>query len=204
MSFLGMKNKSRHSQGGYTIIEILSAILIAGIGFMGILALQTAQIRTVRASFDTVSAVNCAEQILEILRQESIEWTVEPGDPLGKSYSDSSFKYLNLADAYGNASAWQVLTPVMTGLICGDPAYVQGVSSQDSKGNRKFCVHLRLTWLIQNFLMRADVRVMWPLDARSWDVYGECALGMEEAVGEVQSVTLSNTVMKNIFITKFE
>ena len=137
-----MKIMSRHTQDGYTIIEILSAILIAGIGFMGILALQTAQIRAIRASFDTVAAVNCGEQILEILRQESIEWTVDTGDPIGKSYSDSGFKYLNLADPYGNDPVWKVITSSMSGLICGDPVFVQGVSNQDSKGNKKFCVHL--------------------------------------------------------------
>jgi hypothetical protein len=66
---------------------------------------------------------------------------------------------------------------------------------------RRFCVQYRLTWLVPDHLIRAEVRVMWPRAGVNMNDYDSCPADMFTHPTDILSVTIPMTVMKNVFVS---
>ena len=65
--------------------------------------------------------------------------------------------------------------------------------------DEKFCLRYRLTWLVPGKAIRAEVEVSWPFNPLNLEVLSTCAYAAADRLGEVRSVTLTTTLMINLF-----
>jgi hypothetical protein len=63
-----------------------------------------------------------------------------------------------------------------------------------------FCLHYRLTWLIPNRSIRAEVEVIWPLEGANLEDFVECGQLASAALGELRSVNLTTNLSVNTFL----
>ncbi len=158
----------RHDRcsAGFTILEVLIGTLILGIGLIGILGMQTSASVANRHSYSMRAATELASTTLERLKRDAIRWTSDPS-------SLSSTSWLRNGLMAGSEGNW-VQPPLPIDATGGQPTYndlalpratgVMVPTDQESfaQRNSRFCIQYRLTWIIQNELARADVRVHWP------------------------------------------
>jgi len=62
--------RSRRSQAGFSMVEMLVAAFIMGVGLMGLTALMTMSLRTITGSKSLSTAVQIAEQIMDQVELE--------------------------------------------------------------------------------------------------------------------------------------
>ncbi len=149
------------SQGGYTLIEVLSAMAVLGSGLLGIVAMQTSAVAANQRASEVTMATNLARRWQDRLRRDSYSWTQpsqsNPATNIGATW------YLS---ALGSSVTTDWIIPA------SPPASVSGLAESaafDYFGNdvptadaRAFyCTHVRLTTLIPNELVRAEVRIWW-------------------------------------------
>ena len=202
-----LRTRTLRQRAGYTIIEVMMGIFIVSIGFVGLTNLQTSGFMQTRSLQDTVLGLNCAQHFIESVREEALTWTLN--NPLNAAGSWTYLKNLPGSKTAGSQTNWLVAGPTAgsdkrTNALCGDALFNPSVSSVLEGGNKKYCLHYRFTWLIPDYLMRIDVRVMWPLARANWNKYKSCPAppsgntgGMADDLGMVEFVTLSSTVMQN-------
>jgi len=209
---MGQGEKQRFGQflegAGFSLVELMAVMVITVIGFLAMIHLQAGVIRGNTTTWDMVTATNLAQHVLESIRLESVEWT---NDSV-QGPTQGQFKYLQhvndtVPPAVGTGSGWLRAFDVpnapfqMVNQLGRDAAYNPGslVQFPDTR-NRRFCVQYRLTWLILNYLIRAEVRVAWPREDGRGGLYDACPLGMETDMVNVYSVTYPTTIMKNVFV----
>ncbi len=152
---------TRTADGGFTIIEILIAVVVSAIGFAAIFSMQISTMQGHIAARENAAALNLAERFAEDLRAEAYTWTGNtlPGPRLS-----------------AGAGAWRTLTDVPGGLgrdprdglpvdqnampFQGDDATGSGLVRQ------RFCVHYWINPLTAayNGILNGRVRVVWPRD----------------------------------------
>ena len=149
---MGRLNRDRGAQAGFTLIEIMIAVVVTAIGFAAIFSLQIASMQANISARETSAAVNLAERYVEVLRGETYLWTKEE----------------NVADVPGAAflgnaqEEWHSFSPTPVDLngrqfISDDP------NNGSPLARQRFCVHY---WLDQlstphDHLVNARVRVVW-------------------------------------------
>lgn len=202
-----MRRRERKRSAGYTIVEVMMGIFIVSIGFLGLTSLQTSGFMQSRSLQDTILGLNCAQHFMETVREEALTWTLN--NPLNVGGSWTYLKNLPSSKSAGAQTNWLVASPSAgtdkrSSALCGDPSFNPSVSTALEGGNVKYCIHYRFTWLIPDYLMRLDVRVMWPIARSNWNKYKSCPAppsgntgGMADDLGMVEFVTLSSTVMQN-------
>jgi prepilin-type N-terminal cleavage/methylation domain-containing protein len=171
---------------GFTMIEVLVAALVLGIGLVGIIGMQTtAAIANQRASDLRVGA-DLAETVLERLKRDALEWTdVEASFSsdswLGAGLTDDSLGAWQLPGATADGSG-EAEAPVFNDLgIPSNGGPVASGSEYYREKNSRYCVQYRLTWVIQNELARADVRVLWPSRAAGERLLGGSCAALDDA-----------------------
>jgi len=198
---------------GFSLVELMAVIVITVIGFLAMIHLQAGVIRGNTNTWDMVAAANLAQHVLESIRLETVEWTNQST----QSTNQNQFTYLQHVNdgglpAVGSGSGWlrafddpgQPFQKVNQ-LGAGYPAIAviddAGALAQiPTTTNRRFCVQYRLTWLVPDFLIRAEVRVLWSrLEGRA-ALYDACPAGMETDLANVYSLTYPTTVMRNVFV----
>lgn len=178
--------KSPGAQAGYTLIEVLASVAVLGTGLLGIMAMQGATVAANRRGQELTTASNIARAWQERLRRDSIQWNYPSyGNPI--SNINNTWYLTTLLTV--PTTNW-VLPVQPAGLPAGTPLESAGADwwgndvSIDA-ANLYFCTHVRLTRLINDELVRADVRVWW---FRQGGVrpatYVRCAAGADrEAMG---------------------
>lgn len=138
---------------GFTIIEVLVAVIITAIGFAAIFSLQIGSMQGNIEARELAAATNLAERSVARLRSEAYMWTRGLRPPANITP--------NLALAPGQ---WHTLTP--------DPVDHNGRphTSDDADigsplARQRFCIHY---WLgprdpAMDGIIRMQVRVVWPV-----------------------------------------
>ncbi len=192
--------------GGFSLIEVLIVIAITTIGFLALVNLQIGTLRGVGTSRSMMQAVNLSEHFIETLKSEGLPWT---GDASILTSQPTTFPHLRLAGSptEGGGSGWvrayqstnsdSRVGPL--GIVESDNWDAGAAMEISPERERRFCVHYRLTWVVPNYLIRADVRTLWMRDESNVGLYQDCPVGMETDLANVASVTIPGTVMRNVF-----
>lgn len=135
MSRLGRIQRAGH-QGGFSLIEVLIALVVLAIGLLGLALLQTMNLRYTKSAEQRTKAVNLASAILDTMRTNRSElpaYVVGEADfadidPVGGCSRDVDL------NADSNVTRWmcevrEALGPEATGSIEVDGATVKVVLS---------------------------------------------------------------------------
>lgn len=139
----------RARRAGYTLIEVMMALAILGIGATGLAAIQKTTIIGNTSARSLVTANAVASTWVERLRTDALTWSTG-------ALSDT----LWLKQATPGVTAWQVPAIVAgrgspSADITGTDLY--GAVAGEAAG---YCTHLRLTQLYPT-MVRAEIRVFW-------------------------------------------
>ena len=147
-------------RAGFTLIEVMAATAIMATGLLGIMAMQGAAVTANRRANEVTMATNLARRWQDRLRRDSYQW----------NYPNASNSLTNLGNTWylrllvgSPATLWTV--PVQP---AGLAAYFESAAF-DYWGNdvtlastsAHYCTAIRLTTLVVNELVRAEVRVWW-------------------------------------------
>ncbi|MCB9729336.1 MAG: prepilin-type N-terminal cleavage/methylation domain-containing protein [Deltaproteobacteria bacterium] len=209
--------------GGFTLVEVLIVVVVSTLGFVALFGMQVATLRGLANTRRIIEATNLAENFLEQLRVEFSQWTEEPNQGL-----DGSGVFPHLSGLpVGPAAAAGAQTD--GGEVTGAPAWVIGddglgtdrrvsvVGDLDPTGTnagiraasispgsgdleQPFCLHYRLTWLIPNRSIRAEVEVVWPLESANMEAFLDCDTLASAALGDLRSVSLTTNLSVNTFL----
>ncbi len=155
-------SRSRRTQGGYTLIEVVASMAVLGTGLMGIIAMQGSTVAANRRAQELTTATNIARRWQERLRRDAMQWNYPSyGVPVSNINATWYFRALLTTPA----TNWELPTQP-TGLTAGTP--LESAAS-DWWGNdvaigaatTYFCTHYRAARLINDELVRAEVRVWW-------------------------------------------
>ena len=187
---------------------MMVALAIIVVGFLGLLDLQTAGIQGATDGRALFHGLKLAEHFAETLRTESIKWV--DGVTLN---SNSDFPFLQSApiSAEGATSGWIVATSggyVSTlanfeddTAYCSKGVCDEGVINEFPITNDvRFCIHYRLTWLMVDELLRADVRVLWVRPGRDRDQFTACEVAMEDDTTNISMLNLPASLMINVYV----
>jgi len=197
----------RHrSSAGYTLIELLVVVSVTTFGLIALLQLQIGTLHSAAASRDMQVAINLAEHVAQSMRLEALQWSSN-SQPIG----NSNFHFIKNAPvvmAEGQSSEWlNAHTPQSgtqdwrVGPVGNNTDYDEGILTEiPATSNQNFCVHYRLTWLIPDLLLRADIRVSWSKNKGEHLKYVDCPVEMESVLTDNNSISFPVSIMKNIFV----
>jgi prepilin-type N-terminal cleavage/methylation domain-containing protein len=150
---------------GYTAIEVLMAMTVMAIGGAAVITMQKTSVTGNLDARRADVANSIARTWVERLQRESMAWT-QPGPSGGASNLTNAPVLNNIVMSPG---AWFLPTQEMGGVPeTASPGF--DILGRDlalaDLPNADFCVNVRLTFLTQaapQDLIRADVRVIWPI-----------------------------------------
>ncbi|NQW62747.1 MAG: hypothetical protein HQ461_07950 [Deltaproteobacteria bacterium] len=146
---------------GFTILEVLMAVLVLTIGIIDIIGIQTIAIVSARATNNMRNASVLAETQLERLRRDSVLWVRSIGwdssSSLGRAMASPGNWVRPAAEPAVDDVTYNQLglpkLPESTRLGDGAATY--------SQLNSNFCLFYRVTRLGDESLGRVEVRVVW-------------------------------------------
>lgn len=212
-----MCRKKTHWGQAFTLIEVLATmvVLIIGLGAMFITNLATSHAQSnVR---DMIYAVNLAQLTLNDLKLEALEWTTKPSQGLNQTKLKRLYPLSSVGTTPGLGTSWMVAFTgpsghgTTVGPAGGDVAsnyagntatYDDGIANEfPPTMMQRYCVWYRLTWVIPNYAIRADVRVAWPkestLSSNNFTSYQSCPTSMVTDINSVNFITLSTTINRS-------
>ena len=151
----------RSMERGFTILEVLIAVLVLTIGIIGIIGIQTIAIVSARATNNMRNASVLAETQLERLRRDSVLWVRSIGwdtsSSLGRAMASPGNWVRPAAEPAVDDVTYNQLglpkLPESTRLGDGAETYTQL--------NSNFCLFYRVTRLGDESLGRVEGRVVW-------------------------------------------
>lgn len=153
---------TRTRSRGYTAVEVLVSLAIVAIGGAGVISMQraTMQGNVDARRMDMANAI--ARQWVERLRTDSMLWTLPAARNATSNFSNSLL--LQQVDGAWHRPVERLgASPYWSPGLDALGADVELTDLADDKNRYAlFCTHVRLTWLIDSQMMRADVRVFWP------------------------------------------
>ena len=197
--------RTGRDDAGFTLAEILLVLTLTSIGFIAIINLQIGTINAVATARDMTEATNLAEHVIELIRSDAIEWTAD-----GQTVNATRFPYLSKAGdpSTSGGSAWYpaMLSP-NADVRVGSLGYASESLERDTgvmnefppERNKRYCVFFRPTWILSDYLLRVDVRVMWMRGNLTQTAYADCPITMFNDISRVSSITIPATVMRNVF-----
>jgi len=195
---------------GYTLIEVLVVIAVSVIGFLALSHLQTSVLKANENAWNMTSAVRLATHVQETIRTEALRWYNDTYNGLG-GVAQNDFQYLRWVGppAVNGSSGWRSPgffpegTPfAMVNQAGNQTAWDTGILGHvPADRNARYCLQYRLTWLVPDFLIRSEVRVMWPRPQARAGLYDACPADMADHPEDVFSITIPTTVMKNVFVS---
>lgn len=193
---------------GFTLVELMAVIVITVIGFLAMLHLQAGILRANTTARDVVTATQLALHLIETIRVEALEWT----NDAAQGVNQAKFTYLRHVNneagpVAGRGSGWRRAYEIQGGTfqmvnsLGRDMTYDAGALQQfPDTQSRRFCVRYRLTWIIPNFLIRVETRVLWPRSEGQGGLFDHCGPNMDADMANAYQVTQVSTVMKNVFV----
>lgn len=147
-------------QEGFTLIEVMIALLVFMVALLGLVALQKASIAGNNKGREHTAAVNIAEMVMTWLENEAASWPLDGTPPTGADLP-------LVSQAIANPGVWNLLPD---GESAVDPGFRLDAYGQHSErgfysttDTAQFCVHYMASPLGPNQeLLVARVRVTWP------------------------------------------
>ena len=189
---------TRRAQG-FTLIEVMVAISLMGVGAMGLVSLLRHTARGSRSARQMDIATQIAESWLERLKVDALEWELPAdGGALQVQTSDNTTRDVavetqllvntqwlkEVSDHDGATGEYQPL-PINTAVDTGSGPDISNAFDELGRdiaagnGDHAFCSSFRLSWVHWPRAMRADVRVWWPRAGRginpATDPFNTCA-----------------------------
>jgi prepilin-type N-terminal cleavage/methylation domain-containing protein len=159
---------------GYTVVELMMAITVFGIGVAGIISMEKVTSVSNQHAKNLAIATHIAESWLDMLRADAVAWNhPSPNNTVADLGSDTF--WLNQTVTNANAGSW-FLPGWNTALGFGPAFDALGNpinTTVAGLGNVAFCSNLRLSYLYPpnpttgNGLIRAEVRVFWLRDGQT-------------------------------------
>ena len=185
----------RRTERGFTAIEIMLALTLLAICTAGVIAMEQASID---GNYDArrLDVANSVMRLwLERLRRDGMLWTMpNPENPLTNNRTSVALLLANV-DADPTNASWHLPIARESDTVPLMPQFDllgRDILATDTTTPIMFCVHTRLSWLVNEDLMRAEVRVFWPKDTQAMgDCTSDPAAGWE---------TLPATIAKYHFI----
>lgn len=168
---------------GFTAIEVMLALTLLAIGTAGVIAMEQASID---GNYDA-RRLDVANSILRLwterLRRDGALWTMpNPENPLTNNRVSAALLLANV-DADPTAASWHLPTAREGDTLPLMPQFDllgRDILTTDTTTPVMFCVHTRLSWLVSEDLMRAEVRVFWPKGSQAMtDCASDPAAGWE-------------------------
>lgn len=141
MMHLGTIHRSRLGQGGFSMLEVLIALVVLAVGLLGLALLQTVNLRYTKSAEQRTKAINLAGAILDTMRTNRSElpsYTVEE-DGFGDVDASEGCERSAALNAASNLQHWmcevkEALGPEATGsiTIAGSAVRVEISWSEDS------------------------------------------------------------------------
>lgn len=150
-------------KGGFTILEVLIAVVVMAIGLMAMMAMQVAFINGTTGARDTTTGLMVGESVVEQLRMEGTMWSNITPDlgvatPNLTAGTGSAGQFVNVFDGF----------PVTAELLPrNNGAKADGVLTLVKETvNAKYCVDVRMQFMenTQDQVIVGQVRVAWPTD----------------------------------------
>ena len=169
---------------GFTLIEAMVALFVVGVALVGLAVIAGGTVRGNVISHDYTVATTLAQMYLDEIRREALHWNntgiADFNEPdaqrlmpllLPAATGDMPEFVEATSVLYGNPQAYTMTLRRVPPMFSGDPNSAQA----------RFCVHYRISWIIQYEIMRAEVRVLWykPTLART-NIYANCGAGGNE------------------------
>ncbi|MET0286230.1 MAG: prepilin-type N-terminal cleavage/methylation domain-containing protein [Polyangiales bacterium] len=167
-------------RAGYTLIEVMTAVVVMTIGASGIVAMQGAAVRANQDANETTNAVNFASTWIERIKRDGRRWNATGSADLANT------QWLQSALTNPATPPWFVPTSLLAPEQPAADLYGYDTSSEFITQNNgdplaNFCVNLRMT-VVQSLnplnsfnpaseanAVRADVRVWWFRNASDTD-----------------------------------
>lgn len=144
-----MSRRSRKSAQGFTLLEVMMAVLVMLIGVMGIVSMQRATYGANADARTTATATFNTSRWVGILHRSAQLWT-DGSNVTGVPYLE-------------NVGTGWFIPPVGAADDYGVDWY--GTPTQTAADVR-FCTLIQLQWLTTNSSMRADVMTFWATQSR--------------------------------------
>lgn len=157
--------RAQKTARGFTIVEVMVAVIITAFGFAAIFSLQIGSMQGNISARDLSSGVNLAERYAEMLRTDAFMWTAGPATAIPYPASRTqgangqpASNWLNKAGGVWHPIAFVPMD--QNGQVHVDDDAVNGTAL----ARQRFCVHYRVDPLGGNFdgVLSARVRAIWP------------------------------------------
>lgn len=200
--------RTNGSLRGFSLVEVMATVVITTVGFLALMQLQVGTLRGVSHARAMADGLNLAEHFIETLKTEAYRWTGTSTTMLSLPGIYPHLSQVGTSTA-GGSSGWLKGYELPTqdqrvGPMGQDMSADSGVHNEFwYDRNRQFCLHYRLTWVVPEYLIRVDVRVSWLTAQAANSAYFACPVSspaMWEDLANVSSITLSGTVIRNIFM----
>jgi len=173
------RRRARARARGYTAVEVLMAMTVMAIGSAAVISMVRTSVQANSDARKTDLANSIARKWVERLQRDAMQWTC-PSPACAASNLDRAKL---IAGKTGSASSpanvtgsWflpmdligvtspETMSPGFDILGRDLPSSLLAPDTTKGTGwpGATFCVNVRLTWLVTNELLRADVRVLWP------------------------------------------
>jgi prepilin-type N-terminal cleavage/methylation domain-containing protein len=100
---MALSTRSRRSDEGFTLIEVLVATAIASIGFLGLAATHIASVRATAVGRNVSVATSMAAEHLEMLRRTPFD-EIATASPVSETRGNMAFTHTATVAALGTAS----------------------------------------------------------------------------------------------------
>ena len=194
--------RARTGESGYTLVEVLASMAVLGAGLLGIIAMQSTAVNANQRAQEVTMATNLARRWQDRLRRDSYQWTApSQTNPVSNIAATWYLSRLGVS----TTTNWYVPdSPPSTVAALPETAAFDffGNDVETTDANAYYCTQVRLTALIPNQLLRAEVRIWWyrqggvrPLS------YTDCARSATAAVStdttNIRSIYVSQTIQRH-------
>lgn len=155
----------------------MMSIGIVTVGGLGVFALQRAALVGNLSAKQNTTAVHVARRWVEMVKRDALQWSQSGAAGLIPT------EYLNQAPV-DPADVTNWFTPV-PGLAVESYAFDYFGSPTRTASSMYYCTNLRLRWVVNQELIRADVRTWWPRSGvpnANIAAFAGCAVGTEVTV----------------------
>ncbi len=147
----GQPEPTRPTEAGFTLVELLIAMLILAIGIMAVMQMQFSSLGGAVISRDNTNASDVARRIIDVLRVEANQWrsgTVD-NDVDTAAFANSAFATTPVLPAVDGAN-WTSLFD--------EPVDVRLTAN----GNRRYCAWAKGEYLENNRVLAVQIAVVFP------------------------------------------